>query len=38
MTSESIVLEPWVNGKRIPTFETKPWMFERVSEDSPDPT
>lgn len=23
------ILEPWVRGKRVPTFETRPWMFEK---------
>lgn len=23
------MLEPWVDGKLVPTFETKPWMFDR---------
>jgi hypothetical protein len=34
VTDESVVLEPWSNGKRIPTFVTQPWMFER---ESPEP-
>lgn len=24
---ESKVLEPWSNGARVPTFETRPWQF-----------
>lgn len=27
--ANSIVLEPWANGGRVPTFETRPWMFQR---------
>lgn len=26
----SVVLEPWVDGARVPTFRTEPWMFVRV--------
>lgn len=26
MNSE--IKEPWSNGKRVPTFETRPWQFE----------
>lgn len=29
VTESSLVLEPWSSGKRVPTFETRPWMFER---------
>jgi hypothetical protein len=29
VADESLVLEPWSNGRRVPTFETRPWMFER---------
>jgi hypothetical protein len=29
LTSTSLMLEPWVNGKCIPTFRTEPWMFEK---------
>lgn len=25
----SYVLEPWSEGRRVPTFETRPWMFQR---------
>lgn len=25
----STMLEPWVDGRCIPTFRTEPWMFER---------
>lgn len=25
----SKVLEPWVDGERVPTFEVRPWMFKR---------
>lgn len=31
VTDQSIVLEPWANGKRVPTFVTQPWMFERAA-------
>jgi hypothetical protein len=34
VADSSIVLEPWSNGKRIPTFVTQPWMFERESATS----
>jgi len=27
------VLEPWSDGRRVPTFVTQPWMFDRM----PDP-
>jgi hypothetical protein len=30
VTSTSVMLEPWVNGKIVPTFRTEPWMFEKV--------
>jgi|SRR6185312_1524783 len=33
MASESKVLEPWSDGRRVPTFVTHPWMFDR----NPDP-
>jgi hypothetical protein len=29
VTSTSVMLEPWVNGKCLPTFRTEPWMFEK---------
>lgn len=28
-TEVSVMLEPWVDGKCVPTFKTEPWMFER---------
>lgn len=28
-TAQGVMLEPWVDGKCIPTFRTEPWMFER---------
>jgi len=28
VTTQSIMLEPWVNGKCIPTFRTESWMFK----------
>ena len=28
----SKVLEPWSDGRRVPTFVTMPWMFDRASE------
>lgn len=28
-TTESEVLEPWSDGRRVPTFVTQPWMFQR---------
>lgn len=27
--AQSLMLEPWVDGKCIPTFKTESWMFER---------
>lgn len=27
----SLILEPWVNGERIPTYEKKPYMFKSES-------
>ena len=27
ISNETLILEPWVNGTRVPTFEVKPWMF-----------
>jgi hypothetical protein len=29
LTKTSVMLEPWVDGKCVPTFKTEPWMFER---------
>jgi hypothetical protein len=29
LQTTSHMLEPWENGKPIPTFRTEPWMFER---------
>jgi hypothetical protein len=29
VTTTSTMLEPWENGKVVPTFRTEPWMFER---------
>lgn len=29
VTKQSRMIEPWVNGKVVPTFRTEPWMFER---------
>lgn len=31
VTKESRMIEPWVNGKVVPTFRTDPWMFERAA-------
>lgn len=31
VADSSTVLEPWSDGKRVPTFATQPWMFERVT-------
>jgi hypothetical protein len=28
--TRSSMIEPWVNGKVVPTFETKDWMFEKL--------
>lgn len=30
LTSSSRMIEPWVNGKVVPTFKTEEWMFNRV--------
>lgn len=30
LTSVSKMIEPWVNGRVVPTFETKDWMFEAI--------
>jgi hypothetical protein len=30
VSTTSVMLEPWVNGKCVPTFRTEPWMFEKV--------
>jgi hypothetical protein len=30
LKTQSVMLEPWVNGKCVPTFRTEPWMFEKV--------
>lgn len=29
LADESIVLEPWAHGKRVPSFKVESWMFER---------
>lgn len=34
VTTTSSMLEPWVNGKVVPTFKTEDWMFDR-SDDVP---
>lgn len=30
VTAKSKMIEPWVNGKVVPTFKTEDWMFNRV--------
>jgi hypothetical protein len=30
LTKVSTMLEPWVNGKLVPTFKTEGWMFEKI--------
>jgi hypothetical protein len=35
VTDSSIILEPYSNGKVVPTFETQPWMFEKALPDEP---
>ena len=30
ITNDTIILDPYVNGKHVPTFDIKPWMFEKV--------
>lgn len=32
ITDTSVVLEPWSDDRRVPTFVTQPWMFDRASE------
>jgi hypothetical protein len=29
VTNLSWMIEPWVNGKCVPTFRTEDWMFEK---------
>lgn len=29
VTTQSRMIEPWVNGQVVPTFRTEPWMFQR---------
>lgn len=29
LTTQSRMLEPWVDGKVVPTFRTASWMFDR---------
>jgi len=29
LTNETCILEPVSNGKAVPTFETRPWMFQK---------
>lgn len=29
ITNETTVLEPWCDGMPVPTFEVRPWMFQR---------
>lgn len=40
LTDQSFVLEPYSDGRRVPTFATQPWMFERESPVTvkPEPT
>lgn len=35
VTKSSRMIEPWVNGKCVPTFKTEDWMFERASPTEP---
>ena len=28
-TNETLILEPYVNGERVPTFKVEPWMFKK---------
>jgi len=30
LSDSSIILEPFVDGEVIPTFEVKPWMFKKI--------
>lgn len=29
VTNQTVILEPFVGGQRVPTFEVKDWMFQR---------
>ncbi len=31
-TDKTFILEPYVDGRLVPTFETSPWMFDRAQE------
>jgi hypothetical protein len=31
VVARSRMIEPWVNGKVVPTFHVEPWMFEKVA-------
>lgn len=31
VSNETTILEPVVNGKVVPTFEVKPWMFQKAA-------
>lgn len=30
VTPTGVMIEPWINGKCVPTFKTEPWMFEKA--------
>lgn len=32
LTDHSVVLEPYSDNRRVPTFVTQPWMFERCAQ------
>ena len=34
IAGQSMILEPWVDGEDVPTFEVKPWMFKRPAQFS----
>ncbi len=35
VTDRSVILEPFVDGERLPTFQTQPWMFRKVGKPIP---
>jgi hypothetical protein len=37
VVSRSKMIEPWVDGKVVPTFKTEPWMFEREHDSATEP-
>lgn len=35
VSAKSAILEPFVNGERVPTFKTEKWMFQALPEATP---